>query len=148
MYSKCGLINSARLIFNKMPQRSIVSWNTMISLLTQHGLEGEAWALFKMILTEGTLPTKFTLSSILCTCASKSAACESKQLQAFALKTAMDSNVFVGTALLDVYAKCSMIKDALKVFHCMPDKSAVTWSSIIAGCVQNNLFEYALLFIL
>lgn len=57
----------------------------------------------------------------------------------------MDSIVFVGTTLFDVYAKCSMIKDALKVFRSMPDKSAVTWSSIIAGCEQNNLFEEGLL---
>lgn len=145
MYSKCGLINSACLVFNRMPQRSIVSWNTMIGAHTQHGQEEEALKLFMKMLREGTPPSEFTLSSILCTCASNSAACESKQLHAFALKNAMDFNVFVGTALLDVYAKCNLFKDARWVFDSMPEKSAVTWSSMVAGCVQNNLHEEALM---
>ncbi|KAG1369730.1 putative Pentatricopeptide repeat-containing protein [Cocos nucifera] len=127
-----------------MPVRSIVSWNTMIAGHTHYGEDREALKLFLQMHREGTTLSEFTLSSVLCTCASRCAIIESKPLHALALKTAMDSNVFVGTAVLDVYAKCNMIDDACLVFDKMPEKSSVTWSSMVAGYVQNDLHEEAL----
>ncbi|XP_010246056.2 PREDICTED: pentatricopeptide repeat-containing protein At5g04780 [Nelumbo nucifera] len=144
MYSKCGLVDFARNVFDRMPERSIVSWNTIIGAYTQLGEEEEALKLFMQMQREGTTPSVFTLSSILCACATKLAICETKQLHALALKSALIANVFVGTAVLDVYAKCKLIKDACNVFDGMPERSAVTWSSMVAGYVQNNLYEEAL----
>jgi pentatricopeptide repeat protein len=144
MYAKCGLVDCARKVFDKMPERSLVSWNTMIGSLAQNGEEQEALTLFIGMQREGTNCSEFTVSSVLCACAAKCAMFECKQLHAFAIKAAMDLNVFVGTALLDVYAKCNLIKDASWVFECMPEKSAVTWSSMVAGYVQNELYEEAL----
>ncbi|KAF8395426.1 hypothetical protein HHK36_019372 [Tetracentron sinense] len=146
MYSKCGLVDFARWVFDRMPERSLVSWNTMISSHTRHGEEEEALDLFMQMQREGiTPPSEFALSSILCACAAKSAVFECQQLHAFALKNEMVSNVFVGTAVLDVYAKCYLIKDACRIFDRMPDRSAVTWSSMVAGYVQNDLYEEALM---
>ncbi|KAF5948104.1 hypothetical protein HYC85_014061 [Camellia sinensis] len=144
MYSKCGFVDCARNVFDEMPIRSLVSWNTMIGSYTQNKDEEAALDLFVYMQREGTQFSEFTVSSVLCACAAKCAVFECKQLHAFALKTAMDSNEFVGTALLDVYAKSSLIEDASRVFECMPERSAVTWSSMIAGYVQNELYEKAL----
>lgn len=144
LYSKCGHVDSARRIFDRIPIRSIVSWNTMIAAHTHHGQETDAIKLFMQMHHGGTSPSEFTISSALCACAVRSALVESKQLHALSIKLAMDSNVFVGTAVLDVYAKCNLIDDAYLVFHTMPEKSLVTWSSMVAGYVQNNLHEEAL----
>ncbi|KAF5729398.1 hypothetical protein HS088_TW21G01563 [Tripterygium wilfordii] len=57
----------------------------------------------------------------------------------------MDSDIFVGTALLDLYAKCGLVNCATQIFDCMPERNAVTWSSMVAGYVQNELYEEALL---
>ncbi|KAK9283405.1 hypothetical protein L1049_011647 [Liquidambar formosana] len=144
MYSKCSLVDSARQVFDEMVERSLVSWNTMIGAYTQNGDDEKALSLFMQMQREGTPFSEFTISGILCACSAKYAVFECKQLHAFALKTAMDSNVFVGTALLDVYAKCSSIKDASQVFEGMPERSDVSWSSMVAGYVQNELYEEAL----
>ncbi|XP_072950403.1 pentatricopeptide repeat-containing protein At5g04780, mitochondrial-like isoform X1 [Typha angustifolia] len=127
-----------------MPARSIVSWNTMIATYIHHGEDMEAMGLFLRMHREGMPMSEFTLSSVLCACAAKCAVTECKQLHAIALKSVMDSNVFVGTALLDVYAKCGMINDACRIFDKMSDKSSVSWSSMVAGYVQNDLHEEAL----
>lgn len=145
-YSKCGLLGMARQMFDRMPKRSMVTWNTMIAAHTQHGEGVEALNLFLQMHREGTLPSEFTLSSVVCACAARCAVTESQQLHAFALKVAMDSNVYVGTALLDVYAKCRMIGDAQLIFDAMAEKSSVTWSSMVAGYVQSNLYEEAISF--
>ncbi|KAL5568630.1 hypothetical protein UlMin_025205 [Ulmus minor] len=144
MYSKCGFFDCARKVFDEMPERSIVSWNTMIGTLSRSGEEEEAFGLFVQMRREGTQFSEFTVSSVLCACAGKCAVFECRQLHGFAIKASLDSNVFVGTALLDVYAKCGLLKEASSVFECMPERSAVTWSSMVAGTVQNALYEEAL----
>ncbi|TVU50931.1 hypothetical protein EJB05_02329, partial [Eragrostis curvula] len=143
-YTKCGRNDCARHVFDAMPVRSIVSWNTMISGYTRNGDDVQALKLFSMMHQEGTRMSEFTLSSTLCACAAKYAITECTQLHAIAVKLALDSNSFVGTAVLDVYAKCNMIKDARIVFEKMSEKTAVTWSSLIAGLVQNGLHDEAL----
>lgn len=145
MYSKCGLVDNAFRKFSEMPEKSLVSWNTIIGTLTRNGKEAEALTLFIEMLRDGTLCNEFSISSVLCACATKCAIVECMQLHGFAIKVCIDSNVFVGTALIDVYGKCSSIKDATHVFQNMTERSHVTWSSMLAGYVQNGLHEEALL---
>lgn len=144
MYSKCGSVGFARQVFDEMPSRSLVSWNTMIGSLTQNGEENEALGLLLKMQRENTPFGEFTISSVLCACAAKCALSECQMLHSFAVKAAMDLNVFVATALLDVYAKCGLMKDAACVFESMPERSVVTWSSMAAGYVQNEMYEEAL----
>ena len=145
MYSKCSLVDDARKKFNEMLVKSLVSWNTMIGALTQNAEEQEALTRFIQMQREGTPFNEFTISSVLCACALNCAILECMQLHAFSIKASVDSNCFVGTALLDVYAKCSSMKDASRVFESMPETNAVTWSSMLAGYVQNGFHEEALL---
>lgn len=145
MYSKCGLTECARRVFDRMRDRTVVSWNTMIGSLARQGEEVEALSLFIQMQREYRPFSEYTLSSVICACAAKLAVSECKQLHAFALKAAINSNVFVGTAIIDVYSKCCLIKDASKVFEYLNGKSEVTWSSMVAGYVQNELYDEALL---
>ncbi|KAG7016352.1 Pentatricopeptide repeat-containing protein, partial [Cucurbita argyrosperma subsp. argyrosperma] len=144
MYSKCGSVDVARQVFDEMPSRSLVSWSTMIGSLTQNGEENEALGLLLQMQREGTPFSEFTISSVLCACAAKCALSECQLLHAFAVKAAMNLNVFVATALLDVYAKCGLMNDAANVFESMSERSVVTWSSMAAGYVQNAMYEEAL----
>ncbi|GMH05401.1 hypothetical protein Nepgr_007241 [Nepenthes gracilis] len=145
MYCKCGALESARQVLDQMPERSLVSWNTLIGAYTQNGLAARALTLFMEMQKELTPVSEFTVSSVLCACAAKCAIFECKQLHALSVKAAMDSNVYVGTALLDVYAKCNFINDASRVFNSVEEKSVVTWSSMVAGYVRNELYEEALM---
>ncbi|KAI9125419.1 hypothetical protein K1719_004035 [Acacia pycnantha] len=126
MYSKCGLVDKAFRKFSEMPEKSLVSWNTMIGSLTRNGEELQALTLFIKMQREGTSCNEFSISSVLCACSTKCAIVECIQLHGFAIKASMDSNVFVGTALIDVYAKCSSIKDANQVFQNMTERSLST----------------------
>lgn len=63
----------------------------------------------------------------------------------FGIKAFINSNVFVGTTLNDVYTKCSLIKDVNQVFQSMQKISPITWSSMVAGYVLNRLYEDVLL---
>ncbi|XP_059307764.1 pentatricopeptide repeat-containing protein At5g04780, mitochondrial [Lycium ferocissimum] len=146
MYAKCGFVDLAHKVFDEMPQRSLVSWNTLMGSYIKNGDGEEALRLFVRMQREGTQFNGFTVSGVLCACAAKFAVLESKQLHAFALKVSLELNVYVSTALLDVYAKCGLMKDAFWVFNSMPERNDVTWSSMVAGYVQNELYEEAIMF--
>ncbi|KAK9757519.1 hypothetical protein RND81_01G167800 [Saponaria officinalis] len=144
MYCKCGLLDRARQMFDEIPERNLVSWNTMIGAYTKNGCEDEALSLFVEMQRDKSPLSEFTVSSVLCACAAKSGILECRQLHAFAVKKAIDSNVYVATALIDVYSKCNFMREASWVFDSLEDKSDVTWSSMVAGYVRNELYEEAL----
>ncbi|CAN4126396.1 unnamed protein product [Withania somnifera] len=146
MYSKCSLFHLARKVFDEMPKRTVVSWNTLMGTYIQNKDGEEALRLFVEMQREGTLCNGFTVSGVLCACAAKFAVLESKQLHGFAIKVSMEFNVFVATALLDVYGKCGLMNDAFRVFVSMPERNEVTWSSMAAAYVQNELYEEGILF--
>ncbi|WCJ19115.1 Pentatricopeptide repeat (PPR) superfamily protein [Euphorbia peplus] len=127
-----------------MPETTIVSWNTMISTYAKNGDDQKAFLVFLEMQRQGYPFSGFTLTSLVFACCSRRDPDVCKQLHASSVKTLVDRNPFVATALLDFYAKCGLIDDAVRVFERMPEKSDVTCSSMVAGYVQNQLYEEAL----
>ncbi|KAI4385781.1 hypothetical protein MLD38_003775 [Melastoma candidum] len=142
-YSKCGASGFARRVFDEMPYRSLVSWNTVIGCHSRNGEHRESLWVFLRMRKAGVLVNEFTVSSVVCACSANCAGLECRQLHGFVVKNGMDSNVFVGTAVLDVYGKCGLVRDAWLVFEGMEERSVVTWSSMMAGYVQNEMYEEA-----
>ncbi|EAY76934.1 hypothetical protein OsI_04892 [Oryza sativa Indica Group] len=66
-------------------------------------------------------------------------------IHGWAMKSLLESNPFVRTALLDSYAKCGRPTKAWALFGEMRDPGIVTWNALISGLVHNDLFEEALL---
>ncbi|GAB2211778.1 hypothetical protein Droror1_Dr00025112 [Drosera rotundifolia] len=146
MYCKCGTLGSARQVLEEMPQRSIISWNTIIGAYAQIKLAGQALSLFMKMRKEIIQVNEFTISSVLCACAAQCAIFECTQLHGLAVKTGILSNVYVGTALVDAYARCASMDDASRVFDILGEKTDVTWSTMVTGFVRNKLYEEALMF--
>ncbi|KAH8939546.1 hypothetical protein BDL97_15G042500 [Sphagnum fallax] len=133
MYAKCGSIEDAKRVFNKLPSRDVVSWNVMIFGHVKHGQGQKALELFRQMQEEGVQPAPFTLVGVLNACASVVALEEGRRAHDWVIKSGWDSNVFVGNSLIDMYAKCGSLEDALKVFNKMPSRDVVTWNAMIVG---------------
>ncbi|CAK9227526.1 unnamed protein product [Sphagnum troendelagicum] len=133
MYAKCGSIEDAKRVFNKLPSRDVVSWNVMIFGHVKYGQGQKALELFRQMQEEGVQPTPLTLVGVLNACASVVALEEGRRTHDWVIKSGWDSNVFVGNSLIDMYAKCGSMVDALKVFNKMPFRDVVTWNAMIGG---------------
>ncbi|XP_057873781.2 pentatricopeptide repeat-containing protein At4g02750 isoform X2 [Cryptomeria japonica] len=132
-YAKMGFINHARQIFDEMPDRNVVSWNAMIAAYAQQGCGEEALQLFCKMQKAGVKSKSVTFVAILSAIAGLEGLEPGKQIHAFILKAGFESNVFVGSALLDMYAKCRCIKDAHQVFDKMPERNIVSWNVMVDG---------------
>lgn len=139
-------VDSVRKVFDLMPKRDIVSWNTVIAGNAQNGMCEEALAMVKDMGNANLKPDSFTLSSVLPVFAEYVDVIKGKEIHGYAIRHGFDADVFVGSSLIDMYANCNRIKDSLRVFNLLPKRDAISWNSIIAGCVQNSMFDEGLIF--
>uniref|UniRef100_A0A5K1AI81 Pentacotripeptide-repeat region of PRORP domain-containing protein n=2 Tax=Nymphaea colorata TaxID=210225 RepID=A0A5K1AI81_9MAGN len=138
MYSKCKQINQAKLVFVKMTERDVVGWNSMICGLSLHALHGEAYMVFMQMLEDGTHPTQFSYASVLSSCARLSSLAQGKQVHSRIIKDGFDNDIFVGSSLIDMYAKSGSIEDAYGCFLIMPERNIVSWNEMISGFAQSG----------
>ncbi|XP_059648699.1 putative pentatricopeptide repeat-containing protein At1g68930 [Cornus florida] len=140
---RCGMIEDSEHLFRCMPEKDSISWTIMITGLTQNGLEREAVDTFREMRLEGLAIDQFTFGSILTACGGLLALKEGKQIHAFIIRTDHLDNVFVGSALVDMYSKCRSIKYAETVFKRMSHKNIVSWTAMVVGYGQNGYSEEA-----
>lgn len=127
MYSKCGNIDEARKVFDTLPNRDAVVWHTMIAGYAVHECIAPALELFGESQQEGSFP------SILKACAGTGAIVKGRLIHNQIMKTHIDLDVVVGSALVDMYAKCGNLDEAGKVFDGLPVRNVVSWGALIAG---------------
>eukprot|EP01018_Ginkgo_biloba_P018849 Gb_21580 [translate_table: standard] len=145
MYAKCGSIELARQVFDNMSTRNVVSWNAMIAGYAQIGHVNETLTLFHQMQLLHTNPNSVTMCSVLRTCVQVSALQLGRQMHGYIISTGFESNVFVGTALIDMYAKCGSLECARKAFDKMSTKDVVAWNTMIAVYEQNGHANEALI---
>eukprot|EP01018_Ginkgo_biloba_P031942 Gb_37802 [translate_table: standard] len=144
MYAKCGNLEDALHAFRNTPKRDLISWNAMITGYAHNEHGEEALILFNEMQCVGLKPNQFTFVSILKACAIQTALEQGKQIHNYIIKVGLESQIFVGSALVDMYVKCGRLEEARQGFKNMPDQDMVSWTSMIAGYVQNEQGEEAL----
>lgn len=142
--AKCGSLEDAIGLFNRLPYRTALSWTAVICGSTVAGNCQEAVRLFHCMQEEGLPPNKCTLISLLKACGHIFDLEVGKQLHAAAVQSSWESDLIVGTCLVDMYAKCGSFLDAQKIFNNMPQRDTVVWNTMLAGCLQNGLPETCL----
>ncbi|XP_010275176.1 PREDICTED: pentatricopeptide repeat-containing protein At3g22150, chloroplastic [Nelumbo nucifera] len=147
MYAKSGLINNAKRLFeynDDTRNRDQVTWNAMISGYVQNGYIELGITVLRQMLKQNEIPNAVTIASILPACNLIGGISLGRQLHGFAFRHLVDQNVFVGTALIDMYSKCGAIDYAEKVFASLHEKNSVTCTTMILGYGQHGLGSKAL----
>ncbi|GMH07406.1 hypothetical protein Nepgr_009246 [Nepenthes gracilis] len=123
----------AHMLFDEMPERNVVSWNNMISAFVKCGDAMKALDFYTIMISEGLMPTHFTLASVLCACGILLDVDFGRKCHGLALKIGIDKNMYVGNALLSMYAKCRYIADAVKAFADLQEPNEVSFTALIGG---------------
>ncbi|XP_030513766.1 pentatricopeptide repeat-containing protein At5g39350 [Rhodamnia argentea] len=139
LYMNCGAMGAARKVFDEMHERTVVSWNTMISGYFKNSYSGEAVMLFKLMMSAGVEPDSATVVSVLPACGNLKELDLGKCVHNIVEEKGLgNKNIAVSNALLDMYAKCGRMDEAQAVFHEMDKRDVVTWSAMINGYALNG----------
>ncbi|XP_042480744.1 pentatricopeptide repeat-containing protein At2g13600-like [Macadamia integrifolia] len=144
MYGRCGCVEQARLLFEKMPLRNIYSWTAIITVFSVHCYLEECLSLFQELLFEGINLEFFIFPVLLKVCSALGTLKLGRQLHGFVIKSGFIMNIYVGNALIDMYGKCGSLGDAKEVLAMIPQRDIVSWNSIVTGCATNSLVFEAL----
>ncbi|CAH1442311.1 unnamed protein product [Lactuca virosa] len=144
MYSKCGNIEDAKKLHERMEEQTMVSWNAIISGFSTQEQSEESQRFFSKMLESGTKPDNFTFATVLDTCANLATINLGTQIHAQIIKQEMQSDVFISSTLVDMYSKCGNMQDSRLMFEKTLNKDFVTWNAMICGYSQHGLGEEAL----
>uniref|UniRef100_A0A0D9VKQ4 Pentatricopeptide repeat-containing protein n=1 Tax=Leersia perrieri TaxID=77586 RepID=A0A0D9VKQ4_9ORYZ len=144
MYGKCGDIDSCRMVFETMIGRDQVSWNTIISSYARLGLCEEALDMIVQMQETGFIVDRFTLGSGVTACAQLSDINSGRAFHGYLVRRLMDTDVIQGSALVDMYGKCSSMEFARLVFDRMDERNYVSWNALLSGYVENRQVDLAL----
>lgn len=149
MYSKCGQMEKASLIFHKLPQSvertgycksscdeslaESVSWSSLVTGYVQNGNLEDALKLFRNMVRLGVEMDKFTLTSIVSASANSGLLELGQLIHAHILKIGLKTDVHLGSSMIAMYAKCGKLDDAWSVFSQTNNPNIVLWTSMISS---------------
>ncbi|XP_024927939.2 pentatricopeptide repeat-containing protein At4g25270, chloroplastic [Ziziphus jujuba] len=130
MYAKCGDIVKARKVFDKIASPDLVSWNSMLTGYTRHGLVLEALDLFCQMLQQGYQPDSIAISAILSGVTSLKLGV---QIHGWAVRHGVEWNLSIANSLIVMYSCHGKLVQARWLFENMPERDIVSWNSIISA---------------
>ncbi|XP_073125196.1 pentatricopeptide repeat-containing protein At2g33680 [Henckelia pumila] len=144
MYAKCGNLDDSVRVFEFSNDKNSISWSAMITGYAQSGHGDKSLVLFKEMHCCGMMPSEYTIVGVLNACGHTDGADVGMQVHGYLIKLGFESQVYIMTALVDMYAKCGRIIDAQKGFDSLLEPDLVMWTSMIGGFVQNGDNESAI----
>ncbi|XP_024963012.1 pentatricopeptide repeat-containing protein At3g49740 [Cynara cardunculus var. scolymus] len=136
MYSACGDLQAARMVFEKLEAKDRVSWNTMITSYAQENLSrDDAIVIYLQMQHQGIGPDEFTIGSLLATL--DSMVCV-EMILAIVIKYDLISKTEVSNALISTLSRLGALEDAYTIFTEMNSKNLISWNSMISGFHSNG----------
>ncbi|KAI7995780.1 Pentatricopeptide repeat-containing protein [Camellia lanceoleosa] len=133
MYTECNDMDSAAQIFSRILEPCVVIYNALIAGYVRSSQPNKALSLFRELQARNVNPTYVTMLSVLSSCALLGALDIGKWVHKYVNRNGFDQYVKVSTALIDMYAKCGSLNDAVSVFESMTFRDTQAWSAMIVA---------------
>ncbi|XP_068647133.1 pentatricopeptide repeat-containing protein At3g12770-like [Aristolochia californica] len=135
MYSRCGEVESARVVFDSINEKDVISWNSMLSGYSQNGNATDALSLFDAMLASGVKPNSVTALIAVSSCAYLGSLCRGRKIQDFIISSRMEIDTTLSNAIMDMYAKCGDLATAMQLFNSRPvnERDVSSWNVMLSG---------------
>ncbi|KAF8020970.1 hypothetical protein BT93_G1400 [Corymbia citriodora subsp. variegata] len=144
-YGCTNAVESARKVFDEMPERDLVSWSSLIGCYANNGFGYDALACFReMQLVESFEPDRVTLLSVISAISSLGALELGRWVDCYVRRIGLSWKISVGTALIDMYSRCGSVIESMRVFNEMPERNVLTWTVAINGLAVHGRSAEAL----
>ncbi|XP_062084429.1 pentatricopeptide repeat-containing protein At3g04750, mitochondrial-like isoform X2 [Humulus lupulus] len=141
---KAGELELALYLFNKMPRKDLVSWNSLIAGFAHNGHYKMVMYLFRSMAAENVRPDNITMVCLVAVATQTGALDQGKWIHGMVVRNQMQIDVFLGSALIDMYCKCGSIKRAFLVFQGVTKKDVTIWTTMITGLAFHGYGNKAL----
>ncbi|KAK3128369.1 hypothetical protein QOZ80_6BG0460600 [Eleusine coracana subsp. coracana] len=136
-------LDAAREVFDAMPRRDVVSWNSLIAVHARAGAHDKAADAFLELRRRGFRPDPTSFSTVLSACARMEALELGRCVHGLAIKTSSSRNVFVGASLITMYASCGLGDCLERVLEGVDSPNVALWNALVSGLVMNRWVEDA-----
>ncbi|OWM82077.1 hypothetical protein CDL15_Pgr001651 [Punica granatum] len=137
-YFKNGYVDQALEIFQGMPHKNLITWNTLISGLMFNGFLFQGLEGFSQLLISGLRPNVYTLTIALSICANICSLGHGRQMHSYILRNGFSLHSLLGNSLIAMYSKCGDFNHSLRVFDVMVERDKVSWNSAISALAQHG----------
>lgn len=145
-YSKLGLVDDARMVFDRLNTHDLVLYNTMIAGYGCCGYWEKGVDLFIVMRRIGMQPDGYTIVGLLSGLTCSTLLEIGQGIHGYCLRIGFNSNPHVNSVLVSMYSRCSCMNSAHKVFNSLLHPDLVTWSALISGFSQSKEYHNALFF--
>lgn len=146
--SRSGLVDEALATFERFQSQAVelnvVSWTSMIACCSQHGKDMEALELFREMQRAGVKPNSVTIPCMLPACGNVAALAHGKAAHGYSIRQRFWNDVYVGSALIDMYANCGRIQKAKHFFNMMSAPNLVCWNALLGGYAMHGMGKEAI----
>nr|KYP40545.1 Pentatricopeptide repeat-containing protein At2g33680 family [Cajanus cajan] len=134
MYAKCGSLEDALRTFELSGNRNSITWSAMVTGFARSGDADKALKLFYDMHHSGVFPTEFTLVGVINACSDVCAIVEGRQMHGYSLKLGYELQLYVLSALVDMYAKCGALNlyGKMQMGGVIPND--LTMASVLKAC--------------
>ncbi|XP_010259136.1 PREDICTED: pentatricopeptide repeat-containing protein At2g22410, mitochondrial-like isoform X2 [Nelumbo nucifera] len=143
-YARQGDIDTARLIFDEAPMKDRGIWGSIISGYVQNNCFKEGLQMFRMMQLTNLEPDEAVFVSVLCACAHLGALDIGIWIHRYLDRIGLPLTIRLGTALIDMYARCGNLDIAKKLFDGMQQRDTICWNAMISGVAVHGDGENAL----
>ncbi|KAJ4916435.1 Pentatricopeptide repeat-containing protein [Raphanus sativus] len=135
MYSRCGDLKHAFIVFQQMEGIDLSTWNSIISGYANNERSEEACFLLKEMMLSGFHPNHVTLASVLSLCARFANLQHGREVHCYILRhqSCFKDSLTLWNSLVDMYAKSGKVVASKRVFDLMSKRDKVTYTSLIDG---------------
>ncbi|RWV90833.1 hypothetical protein GW17_00046928 [Ensete ventricosum] len=136
MYAKCGSLELARLMFDRIDSKNVVCWSTMVAGFRYHGLAREAISTFDNMVDDGVMPNAATFTSLLSACSHSGLSEEGRRyFDSMNLKYGIEPKMNHYACMVDILGRAGKLQEAEEFIKQMPmEPEASIWVSLLGAC--------------
>ncbi|XWS66361.1 hypothetical protein CRYUN_Cryun05aG0192800 [Craigia yunnanensis] len=142
MYAKCGCIEKAKEIFERMPVKDQKAWSSMIVGLAIHGLAEEALVAFSRMEESEVKPSHVTFVGVLAACAHSGLVSEGRRYWSNMIESGIEPSIEHYGCMVDLLCRACLVNEAYNFVQTMPfSPNPAIWRTLLIACQKNKMLH-------
>ncbi|XP_057966053.1 pentatricopeptide repeat-containing protein At5g04780, mitochondrial-like [Malania oleifera] len=136
-------LDFARRLFDEIPERTAPTYAALIGSYCRSERWEDLFLILGLMVRDGMLPDKYLVPTVLKACSATQVWKSGRMVHGYVTRKGLESEIYVGNALVDLYANCGDMRSSRNVFDRMPERDVVSWTALVSGYMDGGLLHDA-----